>query len=272
MKDLVMFALNNSATENALPEELPGADGATVLVRAVQGNWYVPLKTAVEFVAALGILVLTAPTILVCALLVRLTSRGPAFYSQLRLGQFGRPYRIYKLRTMYHNCESSSGPKWSQVGDPRITPLGRFLRRTHLDELPQLLNVLRGDMALVGPRPERPEFVPTLEEALPLYRGRLLVRPGVTGLAQLQLPPDTDLESVRRKLAYDLCYVQTAGLWLDLRLVAGTALLLLGASCPFLRAAFSLPSQQAVERGYRELLATRGAPVPSVQPQFATTP
>jgi len=267
-----MFALNGTRPQESFSDQFPDTDEGMDLVRAVESNWYVPLKTAMEFVTALCLFALSVPVMLLCAVLVRLTSRGPAFYSQVRLGLYGRPYRIYKLRTMYHDCEARTGPQWCRTGDPRITPLGRFLRRTHLDELPQLFNVLRGDMALIGPRPERPEFVPSLEEALPLYRGRLLLRPGGTGLAQVQLPPDTDLESVRRKLAYDLCYVRHASLWLDLRLLAGTALKVFGASFPFLRTAFLLPTEKMVERNYRELLVNRGAPVPSVHPQFATTP
>ena len=129
---------------------------------------------------------------------------------------------------MIHNCESLTGPRWSMPGDPRITPVGWFLRRTHLDELPQLLNVLRGEMSLIGPRPERPEFVPELERELPGYTQRLAVRPGVTGLAQVQLPPDTDLDSVRRKLAHDLYYIRHVSPWLDLRLLVCTAFYALG--------------------------------------------
>src|SRR5205814_291249 len=115
--------------------------------------------------------------------LVRITSRGPAFYTQTRLGLRGRTFTIYKLRSMYEYCENHSGPLWSSKDDPRVTPLGRFIRRTHIDELPQLWNILRGDMSLIGPRPERPEFLPKLETIVPRYRERLRVRPGVTGLA-----------------------------------------------------------------------------------------
>src|SRR5207248_4660391 len=139
-------------------------------------------------------------------LLVKLTSPGPMLYTQTRLGRRGRPFTIYKIRTMLHDCESLTGPQWSTPGDTRITRVGRWLRRTHIDELPQLWNVLRGDMSLVGPRPERPEFIPELENAIPFYRDRLLVRPGITGLAQVQLPPDTDMDSVRRQLAHDIYY------------------------------------------------------------------
>jgi lipopolysaccharide/colanic/teichoic acid biosynthesis glycosyltransferase len=130
--------------------------------------WYLPSKAAVEISLALALLLAAGPVMLLAAVLVRLTSRGPAFYSQTRLGRHGQPYTIYKLRTMYHECEKHSGPRWSPVGDTRITPLGRFLRRTHIDELPQLWNVLRRDMSLIGPRPERPEFIPRLAAAIPL--------------------------------------------------------------------------------------------------------
>jgi lipopolysaccharide/colanic/teichoic acid biosynthesis glycosyltransferase len=204
-------------------------------------SWYVCFKAAVDFGSALVLLLLASPVILFCALLVRLTSRGPAFYSQVRLGRGGRPFRIYKLRTMVHDCEKASGARWSTPGDPRITAVGRFLRRTHLDELPQLWNVLIGDMSLVGPRPERPEFVPSLERAIPGYRDRLLIKPGVTGLAQVQLPPDTDLTSVRRKLSYDLHYVRSVGLWLDLRLLLCTAVHMLGVPYAAVGRLFRLP-------------------------------
>jgi lipopolysaccharide/colanic/teichoic acid biosynthesis glycosyltransferase len=108
------------------------------------------------------------------------------------------------------------------VGDSRVTPIGRFLRASHIDELPQLWNVLCGDMSLIGPRPERPEFTPVLEQAIAGYRDRLVIRPGVTGLAQVQLPPDTDLASVQRKLAYDLYYIEHMSPWLDVRVLIGT--------------------------------------------------
>jgi len=213
-------------------------------------NWYVACKGALEWLLALVLFVLALPCILVCALLVRLTSRGPAFYAQTRLGRNGVPFRIFKVRTMRHDCEKGSGAQWSRPGDPRVTPIGQFLRRTHLDELPQLWNVLRGDMSLVGPRPERPEFVPSLELAIPHYCDRLLVKPGVSGLAQVQLPADTDLNSVRRKLAYDLFYIQRINLWLDLRLIACTAVHMLGVPYHILCWLFRMPSLDAVERHY----------------------
>ena len=165
---------------------------------------------------------------IVAMLLVRLSSRGPAIYTQRRLGLGGKVFTIYKIRTMYQDSERHSGATWSLPGDPRVTPVGRVLRFTHLDELPQLINVLLGEMSLVGPRPERPEFLPKLERALPDYRRRLAVRPGVTGLAQVQQPPDSDLGSVRRKLNYDLYYADHITLWLDVRIVLATGLKCVG--------------------------------------------
>jgi lipopolysaccharide/colanic/teichoic acid biosynthesis glycosyltransferase len=195
------------------------------------GRVYVAVKGLIDRVAALVLLVVTAPAVLLAMALVKLTSPGPAVYSQIRLGKGGRPFRIYKLRTMYHECEAYSGARWSTPGDPRVTPLGHFLRATHLDELPQLWNILRGDMSLIGPRPERPEFVVKLEMAIPHYRARLLVCPGVTGLAQVQLPPDSDVEAVRQKVACDLVYVHNLGWWLDVRILALTALHVFGLPC-----------------------------------------
>jgi lipopolysaccharide/colanic/teichoic acid biosynthesis glycosyltransferase len=182
------------------------------------------------------------------ALLVRFTSRGPAFYTQTRVGRDGRLFTIFKIRTMIHNCESLTGPRWSIPGDPRITPIGQFLRRTHLDELPQLLNVLRGDMSLIGPRPERPEFTAKLERALPAYPERLRVRPGVTGLAQVHLPGDTSLASVRIKLAHDLFYIQQLSPGLEARILFCTGLRVLGVSYESIRRLSGIPSEEIVER------------------------
>src|SRR3954468_14427190 len=169
---------------------------------------YPPGKRAVDAALAAVLLVPAAPLILAAMALVKLTSRGPAIYTQVRAGLGGKPFTIYKIRTMARDCEARTGPVWSTGRDRRITPVGRFLRRSHLDELPQLWNVAMGDMSLVGPRPERPEFVAELERQVPHYRKRLLVPPGLTGLAQVQLPPDSDVEDVRRKLVFDLYYAK----------------------------------------------------------------
>ena len=223
------------------------------------------LKAAEDYLLASLALLLTGPLMLLVALAVRLTSRGPAFYTQVRVGRGGRLFTIYKIRTMVHNCESLTGPRWSLPGDPRVTPVGWFLRLSHLDELPQLWNVLRGEMSLVGPRPERPEFVPELECAIPRYRERLRVRPGVTGLAQVQQSADTGLESVRSKLAYDLYYIESVTPWLDLRILLSTAFKMVGVPFPVRRKLFAMPSGAEVEGTYRRALP-RGKAVPQVQP------
>jgi lipopolysaccharide/colanic/teichoic acid biosynthesis glycosyltransferase len=251
MSSLASLLKNRSALPvgNGHPDA-PGARKMRPPGRVRQG-----VKRALDVVAALVLLPPALPLIVVAMVLVRLTSRGPALYTQTRVGRAGRPFTIYKIRTMIHECEIHTGVRWSTPGDKRVTALGRLLRLTHLDELPQLWNVLRGDMSLVGPRPERPEFVPRLEQAIPHYRARLLVRPGVTGLAQVQLPPDTDLESVRLKLAYDIHYVERGGLLLDVRLLAATVFKVLGVSFRVLRVLLLLPRRQAVELAYDRLPA-----------------
>ncbi|MCI0641937.1 MAG: sugar transferase [Gemmataceae bacterium] len=233
----------------------PKAPSKSLLAAPRRQTWYAPVKILADCCLAAVFLALSAPLLVLVALAVKLTSRGPVFYSQTRLGRHGRPYRIYKIRTMYHNCELKSGICWSTKGDPRVTPFGRFLRATHLDELPQLWNILRGDMSLVGPRPERPEFVPELEKAMPRYSERLRVRPGLTGLAQVQLPADTDLESVRRKLAHDLHYVEHHTVWLDFRILASTALRVLGIPFHIGRELFFLPGGKRVELAYNRSIS-----------------
>jgi lipopolysaccharide/colanic/teichoic acid biosynthesis glycosyltransferase len=190
---------------------------------------YDHLKLLGDCIAGVILLLLSAPLIAVCWVLVRLGSEGPGFYSQTRVGKSGRTFSIYKIRTMYHDVEKKhGGPKWSMCGDSRVTPIGRILRKLHVDELPQLINVIRGEMRLVGPRPERPEFVVPLSREILGYAKRLAVCPGVTGLAQIQLPPDSDLLSVARKLAADLDYIRKRSFWLDFRLLIGTAIYLVG--------------------------------------------
>lgn len=193
----------------------------------VRHSAYDRWKSCWDFAAAFCLFLLAVPVIVIAALLVKLTTRGPAFYSQIRLGRYGQQFWILKLRTMYHNCERLSGARWASKGDNRITPLGRILRKLHIDELPQLWNVLRGEMSLVGPRPERPEFTPELGRTISGYNNRLLIKPGLTGLAQVQLPPDSDLASVRKKLRFDLYYMRNIHFTLDLRIIGGTILYLL---------------------------------------------
>lgn len=211
-------------------------------------SWYAGGKVLFDYAAALMLLPVVLPLIALAAVAVKLTSPGPVFYTQTRLGLHGRRYKIIKIRSMTHNCEAATGAKWATKNDMRVTPVGKLLRKTHFDELPQLFNVLMGHMSLVGPRPERPEVIKkeSLEALVPGYRLRLSVKPGVTGLAQVQLPPDTDITSVRYKVVYDLYYVENQSLFLDLRLIAATLFKSAGAGTRLLRVLFLLPSRRAV--------------------------
>ena len=228
-------------------------DSAHAKPTTVQTNEY-GFKRIWDVVLAVTLLILTFPIITLIWIAVKISSSGPGFYSQIRVGLGGRHYQIYKIRTMYHNCELKFGAQWCAKKDSRVTPLGFVLRKLHLDELPQLFNVIRGDMSLVGPRPERPEFVEPLSAVIQGYTERQKVRPGVTGLAQIQLPPDTDIESVRTKLVLDRCYVEQCSFGLDLRLLLGTALYLSGFSSFNLRRITQLPNplmeQNKVWNGY----------------------
>lgn len=206
------------------------------------------IKTVAETVVVFVSLLAAAPVIAVACFLVRMTSPGPVFYTQRRLGRRGRVFTIYKIRTMTVDSEPN-GPRWCVKGDPRVTPVGRFLRWSHLDELPQLVNILLGDMAMIGPRPERPEIVAKLEKVFPDYRRRLEVRPGLTGLAQVLQEPDTDLASVRRKLRYDLHYLNHSSAWLDFRILLATVLRVLAVPTSVIALLFQIPDEEEIGLG-----------------------
>ena len=173
-------------------------------------------KRGMDVLVALIGLVMLAPVIAVVAIAVRLTSSGPAFYSQRRVGHHGRVFVIHKFRSMRADAEAATGAVWSVENDPRVTPVGRFLRRTRLDEVPQLWNVLVGDMSIVGPRPERPEFVADLTAQIPFYGQRHVVRPGVTGWAQIRHSYGSSVDDALHKLQYDLFYIKHMSIALDL--------------------------------------------------------
>lgn len=177
-------------------------------------------RIASFLVAALGLL-LFLPFFPFVALAVRLSSNGPLFFRQTRIGMNGKTFSVYKFRSMVQDAEAS-GAKWATRNDPRITPFGNFMRKTRIDEIPQLWNVLRGDMGLVGPRPERPEFVPWLAEQLPFYDLRHMIRPGLTGWAQVRFKYGATLEDSREKLEYDLYYIKHMSLGLDLMIMFET--------------------------------------------------
>jgi len=179
------------------------------------------LKRGFDIVGSLVILLPVSPFLLLAMLAVWLGDRGPVFYRQERVTRGGRSFKILKLRTMRVNAEAG-GAVWAAAKDSRITPVGEFLRRSRLDEVPQLLNVLWGDMSLVGPRPERPEFICDLARNLPLYDERHAVKAGLTGWAQVNYPYGASLDDARSKLSYDLYYVKNCNLFFDLRIVMQT--------------------------------------------------
>lgn len=190
-------------------------------------QFYDPLKRAWEFAAALVVGVVLLPFEILIALLVAATSRGPVIYRQTRVGKNGRDFTLYKFRSMMalaaDGSAETAGAAWATgTHDPRTTPIGRFLRASHLDELPQLWNVLRGDISFVGPRPERPEWVAKLEKQIPYYETRLLVKPGITGWAQLNHRADLTTYDVRQKLQYDIYYLKNRSLVLDLAIIVKT--------------------------------------------------
>lgn len=193
-----------------------------------RSNGYIKFKYLIERGIAGCLLVALSPIILLLWLTVKATSRGTGFYMQTRVGQHGKVFKVVKLRSMCCNAERNGEFKWSTKADARVTSLGRILRKLHLDELPQLWNVARGEMSLVGPRPERPEITASLEKLIPRYHARHQVKPGITGLAQVNLEPDTNVNLTRKKQVLDVRYIDNSNLWLDLRLIFATSLRVVG--------------------------------------------
>ncbi len=179
-------------------------------------------KRAMDIVLGLLALILLCPLIILCGAIIKLSSKGAVFYQQIRVGKDGKLFNMYKLRTMYDGAETTTGAVWAADNDPRVVWTCRWMRRGHLDELPQLINVLKGEMSLVGPRPERPEIVGKLETIYPNIHRRLAVRPGITGLAQIRNGYDKTIESTRRKLDADIEYIHSRGLGVELKILAAT--------------------------------------------------
>jgi sugar transferase (PEP-CTERM system associated) len=204
------------AVENLRPSWLIFSSGFR------KSAWLAAAKRALDLLAASVGVVLAAPVMVLVAAAIRLSSAGPALYHQERVGRQGRPFTVHKFRSMRMDAEAATGAVWATTDDPRITPLGRFLRRTRLDELPQLWNVLKGDMSFVGPRPERPEFVRQLTEQIPFYGQRHVVRPGLTGWAQVRYTYGASVEDALMKLQYDLYYIKNLSLALDLYIIFST--------------------------------------------------
>lgn len=175
-----------------------------------------------------ALLVVTSPLTLLLYGIVKGTSPGPGFYLQERVGLDGKTFYVVKLRSMRVDAEQSGKAVWCAKNDPRVTRIGKILRKMHLDELPQLWNVAKGEMSLIGPRPERPVICESLAEQIPGYHRRVTVKPGVTGLAQINLPPDESIQDVRRKQILDLHYIEETNLWLETRIFCATALRVVG--------------------------------------------
>ncbi|MBM4159785.1 MAG: sugar transferase [Ignavibacteria bacterium] len=184
--------------------------------------WEESLKRFVDITVAAAILLVGLPLWILVPLFIKIDSPGPVFYKQERVGRNGRIFKMVKFRSMYSDAEKHSGPIWASKKDPRVTRVGKFIRRLHIDEVPQFINVLTGDMSLVGPRPERPFFVEKLATELPLYKRRLKVRPGITGWAQVKHKYDESIEDVRFKLKYDLFYIENMSWRMDLKILFNT--------------------------------------------------
>ncbi len=187
------------------------------------GNARDLVKRAFDLTVSAALLLATLPIILITALAIKLESKGPVFYTQERVGQFGRPFTIYKFRSMYTDAEKDGRPRWARHNDDRTTRVGRVIRRLRIDELPQLINVFLGQMSFVGPRPERPYFVAELAAQIPYYNTRHSLKPGITGWAQVRFPYGASVEDAQAKLQYDLYYVKNHSLFLDLMILLQTA-------------------------------------------------
>jgi sugar transferase (PEP-CTERM system associated) len=205
------------AVENLRPSWLIFSDGFR------KSRFLGTIKRAMDVVCALLGLVLAAPLMVIAAAAIRLTSPGPVLYHQQRVGKNGHIFTVHKFRSMRVDAEAATGPVWaSKHGDPRVTAIGSFLRRSRLDEVPQLWNVLKGDMSFVGPRPERPEFVADLTQQIQFYGQRHIVRPGLTGWAQVRYTYGATTEDALQKLQYDLYYIKNLSIALDLFIIFET--------------------------------------------------
>jgi len=202
-----------SALSAADMPQLPNAGKGRV-------SWH--FKRLVDIVISFIGLVVTLPISLITAIAIKLTSRGPVLFAQERVGHNGKRFKLLKFRSMWHNAEAESGPVWADINDERITPVGRIIRRLRIDEIPQMLNVLRGQMSFIGPRPERPCFVQQLEKEISFYSRRHSVKPGITGLAQVRHYYTSSIEETVGKLEYDLYYIKHSSPLLDIMILVDT--------------------------------------------------
>ena len=197
------------------------------IMPSLMPEWERKVKRLMDIVISSAILVLGSPLWLLIAVAIKLDSKGPVLYKQQRVGKDGKIFTIYKFRSMIENAESQTGPRWAERDDPRVTRVGRLIRRPRLDEVPQFFNVLKGEMSLIGPRPERPYFVEKFKKEIPFYTRRLKVQPGITGWAQIKGQYDTSIDNVRTKLQYDLFYLENMSLRMDLKILLNTIYVML---------------------------------------------
>jgi exopolysaccharide biosynthesis polyprenyl glycosylphosphotransferase len=190
-------------------------------------EWEKKLKRLMDIFISFLILIVSSPIIILTSIAIKIDSKGPIFFKQERLGQNGKPFKVLKFRSMINDAEKYTGPVWSQKDDPRVTRMGKFVRRVRIDEIPQMINVLKGEMSLVGPRPERAFFVEKLSQEIPYYKRRLKVRPGVTGWAQIKHKYDETIEDVKIKLRYDLFYIENMSIRMDFKILLRTVFVVL---------------------------------------------
>ncbi len=241
------------SSEPPIPIPEPGTmvlfgSGIFGLLAASFKKFFRQLKRGMDIFMAGVAIIVTAPLWILIAIAIKLNSKGSVFFKQDRVGEntrynerrkasrgtdrrtgqgFGRSFTMYKFRTMKIDAEQETGAIWAQENDPRITSLGRVLRKTHLDELPQFVNVLKGQMSMIGPRPERAQLIPALNQSIKKYNKRLRVKPGITGLAQVRQHYDSTLGDVKKKVHYDLLYIRKMCLLMDLRIILGTLVVML---------------------------------------------
>lgn len=221
------FTANPAQQKSHAPE--PGtffllASGIGGIIVRFARRSFERFKRISDLILSIAGLTIASPILLFTAIVIKLNSRGPVFYRQNRVGRNGKIFEIYKLRTMRVDAEKATGAIWARENDPRITPVGRILRKTHLDEIPQLINVLKGEMSIVGPRPERPEMVRDLKTLILDYEKRLQVLPGITGMAQVCHKYDETIEDVKKKIKYDLIYIKNMCWLTEMRIIARTFL------------------------------------------------
>lgn len=196
--------------------------GLLGMIASLFRRTYLITKRVFDILAAILGVIFLSPVFLAAAFLIKLTSKGPVIYKQVRVGKNGRLFEIYKFRSMKIDAEKESGPVWAKANDNRMIPPGKFLRKSRIDELPQFINILKGDMSLIGPRPERPVFVEQFKEVIPEYEMRLMVKPGITGMAQVWHKYDETIEDVKKKIKYDLLYIKKVNIWTDFQIFLRT--------------------------------------------------